>query len=133
VYGANGGHAAWVKHRHDPSVDSAISDFSLMSLGRPGLGDKMPESGLEPGMPISPSPPESTKGDQRCSFDSILDEDRRSDAEDSLFDNTSHRSSVSSDSVLGYDDSRTGQGGYLQPQYRPLSMFSVHSPPMRTQ
>jgi len=130
AYGAYGGRAAWVKHRQDSSVNSALSDFSRMRLGRPSLGDKMLESGLEHGMPltaISASPPESTKGDHRSSFDSILDEDRRSDAEDSLFDKTGHRSSVSSDSVFGYDDSRTAQGGCSLPQYRPLSMFSVQS------
>jgi hypothetical protein len=135
VYGANGGRAAWVKHRQDSSVDSVLSDFSLMRLGRPGLGDKMLESGLDHGMPltaISASPPESTKGDQRenrSSFDSIMDEDQRSDTEDSLFDKTGHRSSVSSDSVFGYDDSRTGQGAFLLlHQFSPSSMFSVHSP-----
>jgi hypothetical protein len=78
VYSANGGRAAWVKHRQDSSLDSALSDFSLMRLGRPGLGDKMLESGLEHGMPltaISASPPESTKGnnrENRSSFDSIM-------------------------------------------------------------
>jgi hypothetical protein len=95
-----------------------------MRLGRPGLGDKMLESGLEHGMPltaISASPPESTKGDQWSSFDSILDEDRMRKTK------TGHRSSVSSDSVFGYDDSRTAQGGCSLPQYRPLSMFSVQS------
>lgn len=148
MHGAGGGRAAWAKHRQDASVDSVMSDFSARRLGRPGLGDKMLESALDYGMPltsISASPPESAgskrQGD-RTSYDSIMDDegrrssteydDRRSSLNDSLFDKTGDRSSVSSESVFGYDDMHPPQGSLLPPhQFRPLSMLSVasaHSP-----
>jgi len=40
-HGANSGFAAWARHRKETSVDSVMSDFSGMHLGRPGLGNKM--------------------------------------------------------------------------------------------
>ena len=33
--------AAWTRHRKEVSIDSVMSDFSGIHLGRPGLGDKM--------------------------------------------------------------------------------------------
>ena len=39
--GANGGHAAWAQHHQDASMDSIRSNFSVMCLGHPGVGDKM--------------------------------------------------------------------------------------------
>ena len=149
MHGASSGRAAWARHHHDASVDSVNSDISARRrLGRPGLGDKMLESALDYGMPltsISASPPESAGGKHpgdRTSYDSIMDdegrrsstdyEDRRSCSDDSLFDKTGHRSSVSSESVFGYDDSHPPQGNLLPPnQFRPVSMISIasiHSP-----
>lgn len=106
IQGANGGRAAWMRHQQERSVDSAISEFSRMRLGRPGVGDKMFESIGDhyPLSSISASPPESVSGDlaQKSSYDSILDDERRSTV-DSIFDNTGHRSSISSDSVFWHD------------------------------
>jgi serine/arginine repetitive matrix protein 2 len=136
MYGANSGRAAWARHQKDAgSIDSSTSDFSAARLGRPGLGEKMFEK-CEQSMPltaISASPPESISGGRlgnRSSFDSILDNDRRSSTEDSLFDKTENRSSMSSDSVFGDDDPHSGHlnGHLLLPnQFRPLSMLSVNS------
>lgn len=136
------------RHRQDASVDSTMSDFSAMRLGRPGLGDKMFDTAEDRGMPltsISASPPEDVSEGcgpsqdlrYRSSFDSILDE-RRS-LSDSLFEKTGDGdgTSVSSDSVFGYDDSQRAammrNGRFLLPpnQFRPLSMTSMmshHSP-----
>ncbi|KAJ7473614.1 hypothetical protein B0H11DRAFT_2036563 [Mycena galericulata] len=132
AYGANGGRAAWAKHRQDSSMDSVLSDFSVARLGRPGVGDKMFDTAVDRGMPlraISASPPESRSDlRNRSSFDSIIDEERRSSMEDSLFEKTGHRSSMSSDSVFGYDDHNMPNGHLLPPnQFRPLSMLSVHN------
>ncbi|KAF8872637.1 hypothetical protein BD779DRAFT_1572174 [Infundibulicybe gibba] len=141
MFGANGGRAAWAKHRQDASMDSVMSDFSAMRLGRPGIGDKMFDTAADHGMPltsISASPPESVAHSNygnRSSFDfdSILDNDRRSSMDDSLFEKTGHRSSMSSDSVFGYDEAYPALRGALLPpnQFRPLSilsMDSIHSP-----
>ncbi|KAJ7772927.1 hypothetical protein DFH07DRAFT_913167 [Mycena maculata] len=132
AYGANGGRAAWAKHRQDSSMDSVLSDYSVARLGRPGVGDKMFDTAVERGMPlraISASPPESRSGMRnRSSFDSIIDEERRSSMEDSLFEKTGHRSSMSSDSVFGYDDHNPPNGHLLPPnQFRPLSVLSINS------
>lgn len=132
VHGASGGRAAWVRHKQDPSIDSVMSDFSAMRLGRPGIGDKMFESAADHGplTSISASPPESTAGDlaQKSSYDSILDDDRRSTI-DSIFDNTGQRSSVSSDSVFGYDVNEVVRGNLFPPtHFRPLSVISLGNP-----
>ncbi|KAJ7785840.1 hypothetical protein B0H16DRAFT_1354701 [Mycena metata] len=135
AYGADGGRAAWAKHRQDSSVDSMLSDFSVARLGRPGVGEKMFDTaGGMPLRAISASPPESHSGrNNRSSFDSIIDEERRSSMEDSLFEKTGHRSSMSSDSVFGYDELHPPNGHLLPPhQFRPLSVLSmntsIHSP-----
>ncbi|KAH9487444.1 hypothetical protein JR316_0001520 [Psilocybe cubensis] len=137
-HGANGGLSAWARHRRDQSVDSVMSDFSAMHLGRPGIGDKMfDNAALDHGpLPsISASPPESATASQhhfslsrRRSFDSILDEEQRSSmGEDSLFEKTGYRSSIS-ESVFGDDLAHQLQGGLLPPNhFRPLSMLSAHS------
>ena len=86
---------------------------------------------------ISASPPESLSNEgirERLSFDSILDNDRRSSMDDSIFDKTGNRSSVSSDSVFGYDEANVPSFSdqlMLPRQFRPLSMVSLaslHSP-----
>ena len=129
MHGAGGGRAAWVRHKQDVSIDSVMSDFSAMRLGRPGVGDKMFESAADHGplAAISASPPESVAGDlvQKSSYDSILDEDRRSTV-DSIFDNTGQRSSISSDSVFGYDASEAVHRNLFPPAHiRPLSVISI--------
>ncbi|KAI0794946.1 hypothetical protein C8Q75DRAFT_791510 [Abortiporus biennis] len=138
LHGPSGGRAIWARHRQEMSVDSVSSDFSAMRLGRPGLGDKMFDQ-MDHGMPlsaISASPPESVSGEQlynRTSFDSIMDVERRTTTvEDSLFEKTGYRSSISSEgSVFGYDESHShiGENGeFLRGNnFRPLSMMSVAS------
>ena len=112
-----------------------MSDFSGMHLSRPGLGDKMFNNAadLGPLTSISASPPESAARlhvGNRSSFDSIIDDEHRSSQEDSLFEKTHYRSSMSSDSVFGEDFHF--QNGLLPPkQFRPLSVHSIssiHSP-----
>ncbi|ESK93500.1 hypothetical protein Moror_1670 [Moniliophthora roreri MCA 2997] len=134
MHGASGGRAAWARHRRGASTDSVASDFSAMRLGRPGIGDKMfdaPDYGA-PLQSISASPPESTNADNytdrfntQSYLDSILDADQQSVAEDSLFEKTGQRSSVSSDSVFGNDEDASNQ--LLPPTYRPLSSISIQS------
>ncbi|KAG1723926.1 uncharacterized protein EDB91DRAFT_1171738, partial [Suillus paluster] len=143
---AHGGRASWARHRPEFSVDSMVSDFSGVHLGRPGLGDKMLDSALDRGMPltaISASPPESPAGSvrseqflsgqyaNRTSYDSIMGSDLEpqpaSNIEDSLFEKTGHRTSVSSSdsAFFGVDSS------HAPPQFKRLSSFSiasVHSP-----
>ena len=134
-HGANSGMAAWTRHHKEVSVDSVMSDFSGMHLGRPGLGDKMFNNvgDLGPLTSISASPPESASRHHvgnHSSFDSIIDNEQRLSQEDSLFEKTHYRSSMSSDSVFGED--YHFQSGLLPPNYfRPLSVHSissVHSP-----
>lgn len=136
TYGASGGRVAWAKHhQRDYSVDSVASGYSAR-LGRPGVGDKMFESARELGMPltsISASPSQSVDArdiGNRTSFDSILDTDRRSSMDDSLFDETGRRTSVSSASVFGYESHHPlpRAPGLLPPhQFRPVSLISVNS------
>jgi hypothetical protein len=129
--------AAWTRHRKEVSVDSVMSDFSGMHLlvGHPGLGDKMFNNAadLGPLTSISASPPESATRHHvgNCSsFDSIIDDEHRSSQEDSSFEKTHYRSSMSSDSVFG--DEFHIQSGLLPPnQFRPVSVrsiSSIHSP-----
>ncbi|KAJ4485212.1 hypothetical protein J3R30DRAFT_3696531 [Lentinula aciculospora] len=136
LHGTSGGRAAWAHHRQDASVDSMDSQFSAMHLGRPGIGDKMFDTAANFGAPltsISASPPGSMYSQSRSSFDSIMDDHPRTSLEDSLFDKTGQRMSVSSESVFGYDNSSRYSKEHLLPQnaFRPvsyLSINSVHSP-----
>jgi serine/arginine repetitive matrix protein 2 len=52
-HGANSGMVAWTRHRKEVSVDSVMSDFFGMHLGRHGLA-----TDLGPSNSISASPPE---------------------------------------------------------------------------
>ena len=140
--GANGGRASWAKHRPEFSVDSILSNYSGARLGRPGLGDKMLESAFDYGTPltaISASPPESLAGsirneritsgefEYRTTYDSIMDsrnEPQKTTVEDSIFEKTGHRTSVSSsDSTFFGKNSE----GHDPPRYRPISSFSIAS------
>jgi hypothetical protein len=136
-YGApGGGRAMWARHHQEPSRDSVASDFSVMRLGRPGIGDKM--FNTEHGMPLkaisaSPAAERQVSTATEFDFDSIMDDDRGSSMEDSLFEKTGRRSTESSsDSVFGYDH-HAPAGALLPPNhFRPLSEFSLntstHSP-----
>ncbi|KAF8959872.1 hypothetical protein BDZ97DRAFT_1666634 [Flammula alnicola] len=141
-HGANNGFSAWARHRKDQSMDSVMSDFSGMHIGRPGLGDKMFDTQVDLGplSSISASPPESasrpTFAADCTSYDSVIDEQRSSlENSDSIFERTGydhHRESVSSDSVFGDDFAQVRKDGLLPPvQFRRLSIRSsnsVHSP-----
>ena len=134
-HGANSGLSAWARHRKDPSIDSVMSDFSAMHLGRPGIGDKMFDHAVDLGFPltsISASPLDrlevSESGYNQPSYDSILDDEPRSSVEDSLFEKTGQHSSVSSDYVFGDDMSHSYEDGLLPPhQFRPLSVLSLNT------
>ncbi|KAF8996426.1 hypothetical protein BDQ17DRAFT_1364415 [Cyathus striatus] len=137
LHGASDGRAAWARHRPDSSVDSVMSDFSGMHLGRPGIGDKMFDADRAmPLEPITASPseslaaPEFTGRENRFSYDSIMDNDRRSSMQDSLFDRTGYRNSASSESLFGDDYAQPGGRGLLPPghfHFRPLSIISLNS------
>ncbi|KAL4261714.1 hypothetical protein AB1N83_006845 [Pleurotus pulmonarius] len=139
MHGISGGRATWARHRQDASMDSMMSEYSAMRLGRPGLGDKMFETSGDQGMPlsaISASPPDSAIASRSnlsatrdsYEYDSIMDNDPVSTIDDSLFDKTGHRSSLSSESIFGDDASNPIPGHLLLPhQFRPLSMLSVRS------
>ncbi|KAL1696581.1 hypothetical protein GGG16DRAFT_85014 [Schizophyllum commune] len=145
MHGANGGRMAWAtRHRQEASVDSIMSDFSAMHLGRPGIGDKMFDT--EVGQPLaaisaSPGSPGDSIDEQmdsiqrrmpgdRYSYDSILDDDHRYTT-DSILEKTDDHSSISDESVFGYHGN-SYRGHLLPPnQFRPLSMisnYSMHSP-----
>ena len=135
-HGANSGMVAWRHHRKEISIDSIMSDFSGIHLGHPGLGDKMFNNAVDYGAltSISASPPESTGKPyvgNHSSFDfgSIIDDEQRSQ-EDSLFEKTHCRSSMSSDSLFGEDYHL--KNGLLPPNpFRPVSVRSIeriHSP-----
>ncbi|KAK0244974.1 hypothetical protein EDD85DRAFT_1348 [Armillaria nabsnona] len=124
MHGASAGKAAWAKH-HRPQ-DSASSEFSAaMHLGRPGIGDKMFDN-VPPGVltSISASPSETVKS----SFDSIMDVDgSRSEAVDSLLDQTGVGSSEDGESVFRRGHEYQRQGAHLAPpMFRPLSVLSMH-------
>ena len=137
LHGANGGRATWAKHsRNDPSIDSMTSDYSLMRLSRPGLGDKMLDSEFGHGVPlsaISASPNQSFDSGlydhyqyQDCTaFDSIIDT-RRSATYDSLMDDGSEK--ISSTSSVFFEHSRIILEGYsVQSHFRPVSIISIDS------
>ncbi|KAI0653383.1 hypothetical protein C8Q70DRAFT_1059376 [Cubamyces menziesii] len=130
------GRSAWAQHNRDFSVDSIMSDYSERHIARPGLGDKMFETSHGAPLSVISASPESTYSDpevNRTSWDSIMDNDRyTSVVDDSLFDKTRNRNSVSSESVFGFDP----YAQYTRPppshQFRPLSIMSemsVHSSP----
>jgi len=140
-HGADGGRAAWARHARDASMDSVMSDFSMVRLGRPGLGDKMFDTSGDQGMPlpaISASPVESVASrrydnNNRSSFDfdSIMGGERGSSMDDSLFDKTGYKSasSVTSESVFGGDEVEAPRAHLLPlPQYRRLSVLSFDRP-----
>ncbi|KAG9000392.1 hypothetical protein FRB90_011833, partial [Tulasnella sp. 427] len=137
-----GGRTPWNKDRHDPARDSILSEFSFRRLSRPGLGDKMFESGplySIAGSPAQSSPPMEfgCEDDDDCrelrrSIDSNESRSVRFSVE-SIFDKSaSNTSSISSPSVFGYDESGVSASdgffsGGVKPQFRPLSMFSMAS------
>ncbi|KAI0051553.1 hypothetical protein FA95DRAFT_1580533 [Auriscalpium vulgare] len=132
-FGAAGKRTSWApRHRQDMSVDSVMSDMSALRVSRPGLGDKMLESARDYGMPlaaISASPPESVASERmgnRTSFDSLMDDDRRISADDSIFEKTGYRtSSEDSGSVFGRDESYAMRSQYAANEFRPLSLLSM--------
>lgn len=146
VHGANGGRAAWARHRQDASVDSVASDFSAMRLGRPGLGDKMFETAA-PGGPLTSimaSPLEdqedrdySYSGRYGSSYDSLMDGTQQSSAEpDSLFEQTGYKSELVSDDSVFFDASSRCvvqrqmprvQGQPHGQLFRPVSVMSFAS------
>jgi serine/arginine repetitive matrix protein 2 len=130
LHGANGGRATWAKHtRNDPSIDSTMSDYSVMRLSRPGLGDKMFDHGA-PLSAISASPNQSFDSglydqyQERTDFDSIMDT-RRSITQDSLMDYSSERIS-GTDSVF-FENSRISSNYSVQSHFRPVSIISIDS------
>jgi hypothetical protein len=134
-HGANSGISAWTRHQKEQSMDSVMSDFSAMHLGRPGIGDKMFDHAVDLGplTSISASPQTGLEASEIAynhhgSYNSIMDDEQRSSLEDSLFEKTGHHYSVSSDSVFGDDTLHPYLGKLLPPnQFRPLSILSLNS------
>ena len=138
MHGAGSSRAAWASHTRDFSVDSIMSDYSERPIARPGLGDKMFDNAH--GAPLSAisASPESAYSEpeevNRTSWDSIMDHEpyTATGIEDSIFDRTNKRNSVSSESVFGFDPSYAQTSRYHPSQrFRPLSIMSemsVHSP-----
>ncbi|KAG8935421.1 hypothetical protein FRC01_000028 [Tulasnella sp. 417] len=138
--GMQGSRTSWAKDRHDPARDSILSEFSFRRLSRPGLGDKMFESGplySIAGSPAQSSPCMEFGREDNCqnlrrSIDSADSRSVRFSV-DSIFDKTgSNTSSISSPSVFGYDESGVSASqsffaAGVKPQFRPLSMFSMAS------
>lgn len=135
---ANNSRAAWARHKHDPSVDSTFSEFSVSRLARPGLGDKMFDSDY--GMPlsaISGSPAGSTfdeseelsRSGQPTSYDSIMDGDPRSSMLDSLFEQTGYKTTYSNVDVFDMDVSQPAPTSrhLRSAQFRPVSILSLGS------
>ncbi|KIO25341.1 hypothetical protein M407DRAFT_25352 [Tulasnella calospora MUT 4182] len=138
--GMQGGRTPWAKDRHDPARDSILSESSFRRLSRPGLGDKMFESGplySIAGSPAQSSPCMEFGREEDCQNlrRSVDSSDSRSVrfSVDSIFDKTgSNTSSISSPSVFGYDESGVSASqsffaAGVKPQFRPLSMFSMAS------
>ncbi|KIO17120.1 hypothetical protein M407DRAFT_229273 [Tulasnella calospora MUT 4182] len=138
--GMQGGRTPWAKDRHDPARDSILSESSFRRLSRPGLGDKMFESGplySIAGSPAQSSPCMEFGHEEDCQNlrRSVDSSDSRSVrfSVDSIFDKTgSNTSSISSPSVFGYDESGVSASqsffaAGVKPQFRPLSMFSMAS------
>ena len=131
-HGANSGMAAWTRHCKEVSIDSVMSDFSGIHLGRPGLGDKMFNNAADHGA-LTSSPLDSTSrpcvgNHSSFDFDSIIDDKQRLSQEDSLFEKTHYQSSMSSDSVFGepYQTQKWSASSQLIPacfcmKYQPCS------------
>ena len=131
-YGLAGGdRSSWApSHRRELSADSVISDVSVHAP-RPTLGDKMLDSRHDYCLPLSSitaSPPESVTSDylyqrvrSRGSFDSIMDDERRSYSRDSIMDQSNRRTSTTSESVFGQDGSNS--------MHSPLGQFRIYDDP----
>jgi len=105
-------------------MDSVMSDFSAVYLGRPGLGDKMFDNTADHG-PITSTFTSQSQFGHRNSFDPTMDEQRLS-MEDSIFEKTGQPISISDD----YSHSHRSVLLALY-QFRLLSVLSVgslHSP-----
>jgi len=119
------------------SIDSVMSDFSMMRLGRPGLGDKMFED--QQGTPLSAiaasptlsvaSPFSGADSPSRYEFDSVMDdgpsEPKSAGVEDSIFDRTGYNkmNSVTTEEVFGAQEEVEVPRAQPEPQYRPLSIL----------
>jgi serine/arginine repetitive matrix protein 2 len=104
MYGAKRGCAAWARHnRQESSPDSLLDEFSMLELGRPGLGEKMLDSSHD-----SPPSPNTSTTSHRSSVD-----------------RPSWDCAVN-DSILGGDEARLMKAG-LSPQPRLLSTLSTES------
>jgi hypothetical protein len=131
-YGLAGGdRSSWApSHRRELSADSVISDISAR-VPRPTLGDKMLDSRHDYCLPltsITASPPESVPSDylyqhvrRRGSFDSIMDDERRSYSRDSIMDQSNRRTSTTFESVFGQDGSHS--------MHSPLGQFRIYDDP----
>jgi serine/arginine repetitive matrix protein 2 len=128
---AGGDRSSWApSHRRELSADSVISDVSVR-VPRPTLGDKMLDSKHDYCLPLSSiaaSPPESVTSNylnqrvrSRGSFDSIMDDERRSYSRDSIMDQSNCRTSTTSESVFGQDGSHS--------MHSPLGQFRIYDDP----
>jgi serine/arginine repetitive matrix protein 2 len=122
-YGTNSsGIAAWACHQKDLSVDSVMCDFSALHLARPGIRDKMFDWAVDLNLCVS------SECYQVLTITTYFTTPSRSSVDDSLFEKTGQRSSVSSDSVFGEEVSHSYAVRLLPPHhFRPLSILSLNS------
>ena len=123
----------WTRGRHDPSIDFIINDPSGLTLGRPGLGEKMFNATFPQDMSpscVSSSPSDYDQSSQVVSSefsrnsvcDSIMDVDEARSPGHHIYDKTNQQMFDLAPSVFG----DTSAHGFLPP-FKPLSVLSTLS------
>ena len=130
--GAIGGRAAWARHRHDPSIDSVVTD--LYWAGPAWAKKCLMRHYMSPSC-VSSSPSDYDQSSQVVSSefsrnsvcDSIMDIDEARSPGHHIYDKTNQQMFDLAPSVFG----DTSAHGFLPP-FRPLSVLStlsIQSPP----
>lgn len=127
--GYNAGRTTITWRQRTSSFESVASGHSAHRLGRPGVGEKMFESGRELGVPLasisaSPSQVDSSRN-WHSSYDSLVDNEHDRD-QDSIMNDTGRHV------MMGSQESLFGAGGYrhgliVPPRFRPVSVYSFET------